>query len=131
VLARIITVSTRPDDVTADPSDDVAWQTLIKLRLVAHPGLSAGQKDAIEHDFRMQEGRLEIETRVALASYFIRRHNLDLRDHPDLSPQRAQISLQNLDDVNEAITKASEESKLLIKHRSTLAERASGRAAPS
>jgi len=130
VLARIISVSTRADGCTGDPTDDVAWQRFIKLRLVAHPGLNAGQRAAIEHDFRMQQGKLDVESRVALASYFIRRHNLDLRDHPDLLPQRAQIFLQNLDEVNEAIAKAKEESKLLIKQRSTLTEQAGGRATP-
>ncbi len=117
VLARIISVSQRPEACNVDPSDDIAWQRNIKLRLIAHPGLNQEQKAAIEHDFRMRDGKLEVETRTALAFYFIRRHNLDLADHPDLPPQRAQLFLENLEEVNAAVEAANIESKALVKRR--------------
>jgi len=117
VLARIISVSSRPEACNGDPADDVAWHRHIKLRLVAHPGLQPEQKATIEHDFRMRDGKLELDTRAALAFYFIRRHNLDLRDHPDMRPERAQLFLENLDEVTAAVEKAKEESKTLIQRR--------------
>ncbi len=117
VLARILSVSSRPEACNADPSDDVAWHKQIKLRLVAHPGLQPEQKATIEHDFRMRDGKLELQTRAALAFYFIRRHNLDLREHPDMRPERAQLFLENLDEVTQAVEQAQAESKTRIQRR--------------
>ena len=111
VLGRILSASKRREICKVDPSNDVVWETRIKLRLVPHPKLGPEQKAAMEHDFLMQKGVLEIETSAALAWYFIRRHDLDLKDHPDLPPERLQLRLENLDDVTAEIDRAKEHSE--------------------
>lgn len=105
-----------------DPSDDVEWNTKATLKLCPHPGLSEEQRQAIQRDYNMKDGCREIEVRLSMAYYFIMRMNLDLKDLP---PQRAQIELQNLADVQLAIEQAKLATKVLVearKRRSTEAE---------
>jgi hypothetical protein len=114
VLGRILSISTlKPSN--ANPSDDVEWNTHIKLRLTAHPGLDARQKEAIEHDYRMEDGELYITMRLAAAFYFVKRYNLDLQDK--IEPARQQLCLTNLPELNSALHSAKEQSKLLIAQR--------------
>lgn len=114
VLGRILSISTlKPSN--ADPSDDVEWNTHIKLRLTAHPGLDPRQKEAIEHDYRMEDGELFITMRLAAAFYFVKRYNLDLEEK--IEPARQQLWLTNLAELNSALHSAKEQSKFLIAQR--------------
>jgi predicted DNA-binding transcriptional regulator YafY len=114
VLGRILSISTlKPSN--ADPSDDVEWSTHFKLRLTAHPGLDSRQKEAIEHDYRMDDGEHLITMRLAAAFYFVKRYNLDLQDK--IEPARQQLWLTNLTELNTAIQSAKEQSKFLIAQR--------------
>ena len=88
---------------TFDPEHDLEWHRTIKLRLGPHPGLTEEQSQAIQRDFDMREGVREIEIRLALAYYFVKRMNLDL---DDLEPARAQIRLANLREVEAAVNAA-------------------------
>lgn len=66
VLSRILSVGeSRPSHV--DPTNDVVWNTMVALKIVAHPELDAAQKKAIERDFGMKDGVLVLNSRVALA----------------------------------------------------------------
>lgn len=114
VLSRISEIgpSARAD---YDPTDDVAWNSRITLELHPHVGLTDEQRLAIQRDFDMKDGCREIEVRLSMAYYFIRRMNLDL---PDLPPTRVQISLKNLAAVEQAIVEAREETERRIMERS-------------
>jgi predicted DNA-binding transcriptional regulator YafY len=114
VLSRILSVGAlRPSDV--DPTNDVVWNTMVALKIVAHPALDAAQKKAIERDFGMENGVLILNSRVALAYYVIRRLNLDLKEG-QISPLRQQIFLTNMAEVEEIEqkAKAEEESRVRI-----------------
>jgi predicted DNA-binding transcriptional regulator YafY len=115
VLGRILSVS-EPTPCGADPSDDVEWQTKVKLKLIAHPDLNPDQKATIEHDYRLEKGELTVEMRLALAFYFIKRHNLDLRKG-EIAPERAQLFLQNFEELTAALKEANEQSRALIAAR--------------
>jgi predicted DNA-binding transcriptional regulator YafY len=115
VLGRILSVS-EPEPSDANPNDDVEWQTVVELRLVAHPELEPHQKAAIEHDYRLETGELPVKTRLALAFYFIKRYNLDLRNG-EIPPERAQLFLQNFEELNTALKEANEQSKSLVATR--------------
>lgn len=107
VLTRIDELGAmRPADY--DPEDDVEWTTKATLKLCPHPGLSEEQKQAIQRDYSMVDGCRDIELRLSMAYYFIMRMNLDLKDLP---PARAQIALQNLEEIQVAIQKAKVASK--------------------
>jgi hypothetical protein len=97
-----------------DPEDDIEWGTRIKLHLRPHPGLTEEQRLAIQRDYDMDDGRREVEVRLSMAYYFIKRMNLDL---PDLPATRVQICIENIDEVDAAIAAAREEGKRRIAER--------------
>lgn len=115
VLGRVLSVSD-PISSDADPADDLEWNTLVTLRLIAHPQLDAHQKATIEHDYRFKDGELLIPIRLALAFYFIKRNNLDLRNG-EIKPERAQLFLQNYEEINSAVASMRERSKALVMAR--------------
>ncbi|MEE4209182.1 MAG: WYL domain-containing protein [Parvularcula sp.] len=116
VLTRIESIHAGPT-ADFDPADDVEWTTSIELDLRPHPGLSNAQSLAVQRDYGMVDGRRTIEVRLSMAYYFIMRMNLDL---PDLPPERAQISLYNLAEVQQAILAAKAESKLRVAERTQI-----------
>ncbi|WPZ07580.1 WYL domain-containing protein [Pelagerythrobacter marinus] len=91
-----------------DVADDIEWNTITTLRLCPHPGLSEEQAAAIRRDYGMKGNCRSIEMRLSLAYYFIMRMNLDLDNLP---PQRAQVSLENLEEVKKQIAEARAETK--------------------
>lgn len=99
-----------------DPAEDVEWSNTIKLDLRPHPGLTEEQSHAIQRDYALDGGRREIEVRLSMAFYFIKRMNLDLTDLP---PGRAQISLHNLAEVQEAINIAKAEARRRVLERTS------------
>ncbi|MEI5668374.1 WYL domain-containing protein [Bosea sp. CCNWLW174] len=103
--------------VEYDPGDDAAWHTKVVLHLRPHRGLSDQQRSAIEKDFGMTKGRRDIEMPACLAYYFIRRLNLDLPPDGQLTPERLQIELDNLDEVDAQIDQAKARAKALISKR--------------
>jgi predicted DNA-binding transcriptional regulator YafY len=112
VLSRILSVGeTRPSDV--DPTNDVVWNTMVSLKLVAHPALDDAQKKAIERDYGMEKGELVLQSRLALSYYVIRRLNLDLTQG-EISPLRQQIFLANDAEVKEVERAAEAEARVRI-----------------
>jgi hypothetical protein len=105
--------------VEFDPEDDVEWNTTLTLRLRPRRELDADKQSAIAKDFGMRGGRKNVEVRAALAFYFIRRLNLDLdpSDDPKLAPERLQIELENLAEVEEAVKSSQAISKARIAAR--------------
>ena len=114
VLTRIERLG-RLKPVSFDPEHDLQWNRTTTLRLSPHPDLTEEQSQAIQRDYDMRKGVREIETRLSLAYYFIKRMNLDL---DDLEPARAQIRLDNLDEIEIAIRDAKSASKKLVQGRS-------------
>ena len=97
--------------VDFDPGHDLEWNGTATLRLCPHPGLTEEQSLAIQRDYDMRDGVREIEIRLSLAYYFIKRMNLDL---DDLEPSRAQIRLANLKEIEAAIDEARANSRQLV-----------------
>ena len=109
VLSRILsTAGSQLSNI--DITCDVEWYSFTKLKIVAHPKLTAAQRSVIERDFGMIKGVRTIETRVALAYYAIKGLNLDLTDEM-IPPERKQIFLTNLTEVENATQTAKQESK--------------------
>ncbi|MFC0340550.1 helix-turn-helix transcriptional regulator [Paracoccus niistensis] len=109
-------------EVGYDPQDDVEWSTRATLKLRSHPRLGEAQKRAIDRDYAMTSGYREIEVRLSMVYYFIRRMNLDLVDLP---PERVQLWVENLSEIEEAVQAAKDESKARVaerRHRSVLTQ---------
>ncbi len=113
VITRISDIG-KAEKAEFDPRDDALWNTRTTLRLCPHPKLSDEQSRAIQLDYNMTSGCLEIDVRLSMAYYFIRRMNLDL----ELPPARVQICLENATEVNEAIDQAASLTKKLVQARS-------------
>lgn len=80
---------------------DSAWNTLCELKLVPHPRLSHSK--AIEMDYGMTKGILELEVRAALANYLLRQWNVDCTDNATLTCDEYQLYLKNKNSLNGAI----------------------------
>jgi predicted DNA-binding transcriptional regulator YafY len=83
----------------ADGSRDTGWQSTVTFRIGPHPDLTLAQKKAIELDYGMRDGELEIEVRVAFAYYVRKRLGLD-RPADQSRPQDQQIVLLNAMEVD-------------------------------
>lgn len=100
VIARILKVrGSKPSD--SDPQTDRGWHREVTLKIAPHPELSDGPRQAIELDYGMTNGFVEIRTRVCLSSYVERALGLDL-DPSQVSPDRQQIVLVNRSEVEAA-----------------------------
>ncbi len=115
VLGRILSVA-EPTPYVFEPPDDVEWHTFLPLVLTPHPGLDTLQTAAIERDYRLEGGERTINMRLALAFYFVRRHNLDLRNG-EIPPARAQLFLKNFDEYEDTRKSVKEQARLLAEQR--------------
>ena len=93
LLSRIVEVG-HQGPVTADPQADTDWHNEVVLEIGAHPELSPTQRQAIEMDYGMEEGKAQIPVRRALLDYALKRLGLDT-DLTARRPQDQQIVLLN------------------------------------
>ena len=107
VITRVQEIG-KYESANYDIADDIEWNSITTLRLCPHPGLTDEQASAIQRDYGMKRGCRTIELRLSLAYYFIMRMNLDLENLP---PHRAQIVLENLEEVQSQIKEARMEAK--------------------
>lgn len=104
--------SSEPADF--DPEDDRVWNTKATMTICPHPELNDEQAESIKRDFNMTDGVKHVDVRLSMAYYFIMRMNLDLDNLP---PARAQIRLQNRDEIEKAIETAKIETRQRIEVR--------------
>jgi predicted DNA-binding transcriptional regulator YafY len=76
--------------------EDHQWNRMVKLELVAHPNKNnVKQPKAIEHDFRMKDGKLEVSCRAVVAGYWLALWNVDCTEDHSLEGYQYQLWLQN------------------------------------
>lgn len=98
VLARMSSAElSYPAEV--DASEDAAWHEWVCVRIGAHPGLSATQKQAVEFDYGMASGVLEHKVRAALVPYFLRAMRIS-RDDLAREAMVQQVVLLNRDELD-------------------------------
>ncbi len=97
LLSRIVEIG-KQGIVTADPQADTDWHTEVVLEIGPHPDLSPTQRQVIEMDYGMEEGRAQIPVRRALLFYALKRLGLDTNPAAR-RPQDQQIVLLNSDRV--------------------------------
>lgn len=71
-----------------DPQADTHWRTHTTIVLRASRELTIGQGRAVETEFGMCDGKLEVTMRQALLPYFVRQWSLD---EPERRPTRAAL----------------------------------------
>jgi len=97
VLARIHQASVAGKPEKPSPVDTL-WETQLTVEIGPHPGLSDSQKQAVERDFGMADGKCSSSVRAALLSYLL----LSLRIGKDDYQREAmaqQIVLLNRDEL--------------------------------
>jgi predicted DNA-binding transcriptional regulator YafY len=106
VLARILaTRGLKESGVARD--NDLEWHQEVVLRIGTRADLEEGARRAIEIDYGMQNGTIEIRMRIALTSYFERLLVLDV-DPSAIEPNRQPLVLLNREEVASARQRARE-----------------------
>jgi len=100
VIARVLALrGTQKSEV--DFTTDRGWHQEVTLKIGPHPKLTGGAKEAIELDYGMINGAVELKTRACLSTYVERFLGLDL-DPQLVPPERQQIVLLNPQEVQKA-----------------------------
>lgn len=103
VLARIREVrDSRP--APADPQKDKGWHERVRVIIGPHPGLSEGQRKAIEADYSMTGGVSVVDVRACFLWYFLKRFGLE-GDARSKRPQDQHVVLLNDEDVMAALAR--------------------------
>jgi len=101
VLARMTgPCRTRPGG--GDPMSDRGWHNRVRVIIGPHPGLSEGQRKAVEADYSMTGGISVIDVRACFLWYFLKRFGLEA-DAASKRPQDQHVVLLNRDDVLAAL----------------------------
>ena len=95
VITRIRKVT--PLDGMREPHESIAadeqWMQTVLLQLVPHPNMKWPQ--AVELDYGMTEGVLQVTTRAAMAGYVLQRWSVDASPDHSLDPSAHLLWLQN------------------------------------
>ncbi|EKN3687214.1 helix-turn-helix transcriptional regulator [Serratia proteamaculans] len=97
LLSRIVQAQNAGPDAERT-NCDTAWNTYIKVILIAHPGLRSAQRSLIETDYAMNDGEIHLECRQALLHYLLFQLNLT-EVQSNQSPEALQLALKNKDEI--------------------------------
>ncbi len=79
VLSRIEKISLKDCDSSEIP-EDTSWSSFIQLRLQPDPDLSERQKERLQIEYNMTDGKLLIEVRQAMLFYYLRSYGFNPHD---------------------------------------------------
>jgi predicted DNA-binding transcriptional regulator YafY len=96
VLTRISKATIQTQNVKSfeDKLEDNQWMRMMPLQIVPHPN-NVKHPTAIELDFGMDGGLLELNVRAAMAGYLLRRWNVDCTEEASLTGGEYQLWLRN------------------------------------
>lgn len=99
VLGRVLEVGTvRASE--AEPADDHDWHEHVDLEIGPNPGLSEGQREVVELDYGMREGKTVLRVRRAFLFYVLKRLGLEQADAA--APNTQHIVLLNREVVEQS-----------------------------
>ena len=99
VLSRFSYAQQLGFDAESSQDYDDDWVENTTLKLQPHPGLSEKQRIALDYDFDMQDGSLEIEVRRALAGYVLQQLKVDTSADLSRNPSAYQLIISNRDEI--------------------------------
>jgi hypothetical protein len=96
VLTRIskVTIKDEIPQNHEDKLEDHQWMRMMQLQLVPHPN-NIEHATAIQMDYGMDKGVLELNVRAALTGYLLRRWNVDCTENASLRGCEYQLWLRN------------------------------------
>ncbi|MDO6719779.1 WYL domain-containing protein [Psychrosphaera sp. 1_MG-2023] len=81
---------------------DTDWNTKLDVSLVPDPRLTPNQKQVIEHDYGMEEGKLTLTVRASLLAYLLKALRIEAHTvHAD--PKAQQIVVENFDKIKNRV----------------------------
>lgn len=96
ILGRLMAVEPAgASDIKA--ATDEEWATMVELELTAHPELSESQRQGIELDYGMENGKVSLMCRQAMLFYTLRSLNFEPGGEP--RPGLKQLRIANLDAI--------------------------------
>jgi hypothetical protein len=99
VCSRFMRVALMAEEIhihEASAYDD-QWHKVVELVLIPHPSIS--QPLGIEMDYAMDDGRLVLSVRAALAAYLLRQWQVDCSVTQQLLGQGCQLALANVESL--------------------------------
>jgi predicted DNA-binding transcriptional regulator YafY len=95
VLTRIDKARPLGDPIPEAESleSDIQWARVVRLELVPHPGLE--HPSAIESDYGMKEGALQLKLRAPLVGYALMRWGVDCTTDHRMDPKAHHLWLRN------------------------------------
>lgn len=102
LLSRIQSVGEIADEAYPD-HQDLIWETYFKLILKPHPKLTDSQARAVELDYDMTNHKLELNIRLALLYYYLRRLGLQDCDGEASNPREQHVVVSNKVETKEAL----------------------------
>lgn len=90
-----VTLVNQDINTTEGRSYDYQWQQKVTLTLIPHPSIQ--QSLAIQMDYDMDDGKLKLEVRAALAAYLLRQWQVDCSDGYKFIGQGCQLALLDRD----------------------------------
>jgi predicted DNA-binding transcriptional regulator YafY len=100
VLSRFRGQPDMLDNATHNASQDIAWNSTIEMVFSPDSRLSPEQKNVIEQDYQMQDGKLVTKTRAALAQYILQDMQVNIKFN-DAIPEAQQLILVNFNDIKQ------------------------------
>jgi hypothetical protein len=98
VLSRMTGLATLGAASTRTIQQDIQWSTLVNVILVPDPRLNAEQKQVIQRDYQMIEGRLSIPTRACMVGYLLQSLHINTKTL-DANPEAQQLICENLKEL--------------------------------
>ena len=95
VLTRIVRAKPLGENIPEDQQieSDIQWARVVHLELIPHPGVV--HTAAIEADYGMNDGLLQIDMRAPLVGYALRRWAVDCSPDHRLDPRAHHLWLRN------------------------------------
>lgn len=109
VLSRLDAIAVRKADERPIPEDE-AWRTRVTVELRPEEGLGARQRERLEIEYGMEDGRMELTVRKAMLYYYLRHYGFDPRPVPgDAMCNRSSFHLEiaNIEEVESNLERRS------------------------
>jgi len=99
VLSRFTEAQVLETEAESSQSYDDDWMETITLQLKAHPGLNKKQKSALNYDYDIKDGLIELQVRRALVGYLLQQMKVDTTSEHSLNPNAYQLVINNRDEI--------------------------------
>jgi predicted DNA-binding transcriptional regulator YafY len=99
VLSRFTHAQQLNTEAESSQHYDDEWMEQVELVIEPHPGLNQKQRTALTYDYAMQDGRINLNVRRALAAYLLQQLKVDTTEDHSLNPSAYQLVLANRDEI--------------------------------